>query len=217
MNKVILFDIDYTLFDMKKYREYFFEEIRKALLYENRNEFNHLAMKAYKNAWDKEKLFVINTFLIELAKVIGKEIDVENLEKLSCAENVLKESLFEDAEKVLEELGGKGFKLGIFSRGKEWFQTKKIASIAYFFGSEHIHISIEKAEKIEETISQYKDDNLYLVDDVLWILEKAKSINPNVFTIWIRQGNVERNISEAPNFKPDFTIDTLSQLLNVFS
>lgn len=153
-NKIVLFDIDYTIFDTDKFKE--------------------SGLKSYG----------------------GYEEDEDALEKLSRIAD-----------------------LGIFSQGEDSFQRNKLnnTKLKRFFDDESIHIHVDKAQIIKEVLEKYKNRKIFLVDDKLDILAKVKTIDPGVFTVWIKRGIYAMNADLKVNFNPDKTISNLLDLLPMVS
>jgi len=126
--------------------------------------------------------------------------------------------LYEETEKVLEEVS-KIATLGIFSEGELEFQKTKLikTNIQKYFNEDHTHIVEKKDLNLELVLSKFKDEKLYFIDDKLQILFNAKKVMPSIFTIWVKRGIYANAQKPIQNFKPDATIDNLSEVFGIVS
>lgn len=213
-NKLILFDIDYTLWDTKNYRNLLYGALAQKFTL-HLKDFSEEAEKVYRNYMDTYGNFTASEFAQILKKHFSFSSPVEEITDIILEENIFINALYPDTEKVLMTLKEKGYILGIFSRGLLPFQTMKIKSVQHIFPKEHIYIFEEKADKLPMIIDKYKDFAITIVDDLPKILQLAKTHLSDITTIWIKQGYVERNLKEVDDFQPDFTINLPSDLLSI--
>lgn len=214
MQKIIFFDIDYTLWDTRKYRQNFYQAVKDILHIHDEN-FSEKMEKLYRPYMDSRGHFFPEEFAQIVAIHFHKETFVKEI--LSCIldQQHFQRALYPDAKLVTEKLYKEGFLLGIFSRGIGTFQQSKIASIRDYFAQEHTYIFEEKDKKVAEVLSDYSDYKVYIVDDLPKILQLAKNVSNDITTVWIANGYVERNKKDAPNFVPDYSITKLEELLEI--
>lgn len=213
-NKIVLFDIDYTLWDTKKYRELFLQSLAQKYGLDTAS-FIQNAESVYRLYMDEKKYFNPQDFAQSLKKHFDLPGSVEEITDSILEENIFISALFPDVEKTLTELKNRGYMLGVLSRGKLPFQGIKIASLMHLFPKEHIYILEEKAVQLPEILGKYQDFAITIVDDLPKILVLAKSFSPDITTIWIKQGYIERNLKDVADFQPDFTITLPSELLTI--
>lgn len=214
-NSIVLFDIDYTLFDVGKYKETVFAKI--ASLLPQYSDMSQRVLDAYKEI-RKTGPFDPNTFTKELLSHIATDMRSEEFSSLWTEKSTLLSCIYEEVLPVLNELSNKEqITLGIFSSGKEFLQKAKIETLLQFFHKQHVHIYDEKDKKLEDMLHEYKEKKVYLIDDYLEVLEKAKEIKKDIITIWMKRGQFAENISPSVSFKPDAGIDTLSQLPEIIA
>jgi FMN phosphatase YigB (HAD superfamily) len=211
-NTVILFDIDYTLFNVGKYREIVFGKLQELLPEVER--VPQIANDAYEEM-RKKGWFEVNRFTQELLKRISTDLDPKILEEVWKDTSFLSEALYEEAEEVLRELSEKGYTLGIFSSGENDFQRSKIAKIVHFFEEEHIHVHTLKDEKISEIVEKYKGKQVILIDDYIPVIEKAKQADSGIITMWMKRGRLSEMVAPSKEFPPDYIITNLKQLLPI--
>ncbi|HEX8965053.1 MAG TPA: hypothetical protein VF820_01310 [Patescibacteria group bacterium] len=218
MRKVILFDIDYTLFNAQNYRNAFLTALQKEIGISDSKEFLKIADAAYLESRNEIGIFDPKAFLQLLEIKLQKNLHKENLEKLIISEDIINSSLYEDTVDVITQLAkNKDIFLGIFSAGLLPVQRPKIKLLEPFLNKEHIHIfEFKKGKALPNLLEKYKDSKLYMIDDIAEILYKAKQINDNITTILIRRENHPQAYrQELAGFIPDKTITNLRDVLNI--
>lgn len=125
-------------------------------------------------------------------------------------------SLFKEVPGVLSDLSKKLI-LGIFSQGEKTLQSSKLKAtkIHHLFHEEHIHIELQKEEKIKTIVEKYKNTQLYIADDKLLVLSLMKKQHPKIFTIWIKRGIYAENQKPLPGFTPDAIMEDLSGIVSI--
>jgi FMN phosphatase YigB (HAD superfamily) len=215
-NKVILFDIDHTLFNGQVYREKMFKGMAKRAKVEDEEKFVDEADGIYFEM-RKAGPFFPDEYAEMLVKKLALPVAPKELEEVIWDEEILRASLFEEAIEVLKVLSKKkDITLGIFSAGPLELQRAKIKTIEEYFPKEHIHIFMEKTEEILGIVKKYKNDELYLIDDLLEILYNAKRLDKNVYTIWVKRGWLAKNQKPIEGFRADKTIESLKEILPIF-
>lgn len=208
MDKIILFDIDYTLFDTTKYRSLVFIKLQELL--PDVAHVPQLAEESYEEI-RKTSWFAIEKFKRAfLQHVPGANPKI--IERVWQDTTLLKESLYPEVTDVLEKLAQKHITFGIFSAGAASFQRSKLTELQHFFQDEHIHIHTIKENNLATVLEKYKDKQVFLVDDYLPIIEKAKKINAGVVTIWVKRGRFAAHFTPSADNPPDYTITDLSSL-----
>ena len=125
--------------------------------------------------------------------------------------------LYDEVIDVLKKLSPAAT-LGILSEGKEEWQLRKLkeTEIHDIFEEEHTHIVEDKFEVAEKTLERYKKvKKIFLVDDKLTFLYRAKKILPQLCSIWIKRGMYAMNQDPIGEFTPDYTVDTLQEIIPI--
>ena len=214
--KVILFDIDHTLFNGHEYRKNIYRGMAKKAHIEDEEKFIEIADEAYLEM-RKVGPFIPDIFPIMVAQKLPMPVDPKDLEEVIWLEETFRMSLFEETLDVLQVLSKrKDVTLGIFSTGSQDLQRAKIKTISEFFPKEHMHIFLRKDDEIMNIIQQYKDDQLYLIDDYMDILYNAKRLDKNVYTVWVKRGWVAMHQKPIKGFTPDMTVTNLREILPLF-
>lgn len=201
MKQIVLLDIDRTIFDPESFLEEFYEQLI--------NRFNLTANQ-------KSKLFKIYSeskpqgyfnpqiFLSNIAKTFNLRLD--RVSNLFWNQNLINRHLFNDSD-VLFKLSGK-VQIAVFSKGDKKFQSQKLIKFKTLLNNENIYIFPNKIENFLEVLKKYSDHKIYLVDDDSMVLQEAKSINPQIFTILI-----DRENKKEKNDKINAKVENLYQIL----
>jgi len=126
-----------------------------------------------------------------------------------------KREVYEEIPQVLSNLS-KIATLGVFSEGETEWQNDKLlkTNLAPFFLKENIFIHLHK-EDILKKLVDFSSSIIFLVDDKLTILFEAKKAIPAIKTIWIKRGPYALNQKEIDDFKPDFMVNDLNELVSI--
>jgi len=204
MDRIIFFDIDKTLFDREKYLSDFFK------LLENDHGLTSrevdLIGSYYKEIKEEYGYFSSEAFLTriyeEFPSLEGKLNYYFSYEKLDSF-------LFQDC-KVLSEI--KNGRLGIFSKGDSVLQKAKIVKIKDLFEENLVYVFHNKLEKLPEILEKHSDSEIYLVDDNIAVLLKAKDLNVNAKTILVDRLNEFENVNGV-----DFRLTSLSGIIPILN
>ncbi len=214
--KIILFDIDYTLFNGKTFRETLLKEIGKEIQPESIDSFAIAAEEVYISLRDVMAHFDTALFAQALSKRFDVAVDEvmvkEETESLSRSGVFL----YEETESVLKELSLlPNTEIGIFSTGFFDLQKAKIDPVIHFISEEHMHIFTDKQPLLLDIVEKYKNEKLYLVDDFFQLLQKAKEIDSHLTTVWMKRGRHAEKIQGSSEFVPDFAITSLDEVLSI--
>jgi len=200
LNKVILLDLDNTLFDTPSYRKSVFTKIGNV----------SLCQKIYDEMMRESGYFSPETFVKIMSDQLGeRKQKIMNIlfDQKTFRDNLHKEVL--DSLKKLAMIGD----VGILSQGDKEFQSAKIVHFKHLLNSDRVHIVTDKKLdmlSIFKNLGKYK---VYFVDDILPMLQAAKKIDPSIVTIWIKRGRYAENQKEIPGFKPDAEIVNLKEVI----
>lgn len=214
--KIILFDIDSTLFDTQKYIFLFLERIAEELLFKDLEAFSKLSIEAYKEN-KLTNFFDPDIFIPILSNKLNKKLEFEKIKNIILDEKLIESCLYPETIFALQKLAkDKNLIIGIFSAGKTDIQLLKIKTIRDFINEKHIHIVVaDKKNQVTKILEKYrKNIKIYLIDDLLEILKTAKSFNPEITVIWSKRGR-HMNDQKIDNFTPDFTIASLLELVEI--
>jgi len=181
MNNVILFDMDSTLFDPKRFLEGFYnrlsEKFKLINFDENTLKYTYLESKI-------DGFFNPEIFLAKILEHINQK-DKEKLTELFWNRKELEKCFFQDS--TIVEAVSKLAVAAIFSSGDNKFQNLKTENFLNFVKKENIFIYKDKMEHLEEVLSKFKDYKVFMIDDRIELLEETKSKNPHVFTVLINR------------------------------
>ncbi len=214
-SKIVLFDIDHTIFDTRAYVQRCFEELEKIISSKSRKDFKNLAQEIYLKQ-RKHSYFSPKRFSEELKERIITDQSINTLENVFYNQHNLEESLYKDVLPTMRKLSQKNIKLGIFSAGDKILQKKKLQTLSHILHENIVHIfERDKHEAIREVIDLYKTQKLYVVDDLLSVLAQFKAINPEICTIWVVRSEETRLKQKNFIFNADHIIHSLSELLPI--
>ena len=205
------------MFAANKFRRKIFKAIKKNIAYNKINNIDRVLKNAYIASREDTGYFRLRPFLENLSTKLKTKVSSDALEKTILKENIITGNLYEGAKKVLHTLSkNKLLRIGIFSGGEYAFQRKKIRQIEDFLHKEHIHIfTSRKRKELPYIVDKYKKYKLYIVDDVLEVLHTAKSLNKNIFTIWIKRRRFAKEKEIIPGFTPEAIIKNLREVIDI--
>ena len=214
-NKVVLFDIDHTMFNTDLYLEKAFMCIAGKINGFSKEEILTIAKKTYMHMREID-VFHPRKFAEDLNAYLGGKTDIEKI--IDCLENqeLLTSCIYSDVYISLQNLAQvSGITLGIFSSGDAKLQIAKINSLQRFFAQNDIHIYPLKDIQISQVLNQYHGQKMYIVDDLLRILHEVKNISVTTTVIWMKRIDPDYHDGEVENFVPDKQIATLSEVISI--
>lgn len=215
---VILFDIDYTLFDTDRYRELLYSELGKELGYKSFSEFYPITKIVSAEVRLKYGYYNPSLVLNGLLQHKKRETNFETIEKIFWGENIYEKSLYTQTKAILETLTTfENLTIGILSTGLDKHQLAKIRSIDKYLHKEHIHIFVDKVQQLPNILEKYSDSRIILIDDLPKVLVAAKNLNKDVNTILIKREKKYEETIEISDYKPDFLIKDQSEILRILT
>lgn len=201
--KVILFDIDRTIFDNEKFKDLKDEQIIKLLNIKNIEEYKNI-FKNYYSSLSNTRYYDHNHFIDLVCKKYNFKDKKSILSLTYDNPELYSKSLFPDVNKTLEYLVKKN-KLGIFSEGKSDFQVFKFNALGLNKYFEKDLIFIVDAKDTKEVIDRLPKD-VVIVDDKERICDFL--FENNIDCVWLNR----KDERKSDKYK---TIHTLLELLDV--
>ncbi|MCL4418618.1 HAD hydrolase-like protein [Patescibacteria group bacterium] len=215
--KIVLFDIDYTLFNALKFRKKILSEIKERIKENKFKNIERILENAYLESRQKVGYFDPSSFIRDINKKFGSDIPEAFLDEYVKKEELF-EHLYKEVDRVLEELSkDKTLLIGIFSGGNKNFQKEKIKRQLNLFNKKHIHIFPYKKIELENMLKKYKNYKVFLIDDVLSILSKAKKIDKSIYAIWIKRGRFAKIAKKTEDFNPDKEVKNLNKIVSIIN
>jgi FMN phosphatase YigB (HAD superfamily) len=120
---------------------------------------------------------------------------------------------YKDTKEALEKTKERA-EVAILSKGEYNLQLTKLKNTGLidFFDINNIFIVKEKNAEIESAILRFKDYIIFIIEDRLDNLSAIKKVNQKIKTVWIKRG---RHKNLVWDYKPDFTINNLNQILKI--
>lgn len=186
--KILLFDIDETIFNPGSFLENFYSEIVDSF---NLSDKNLIKIKNIYIQIKQEYGYFSPADFLEKIIENHPEIDRYSLEKVFWNIDLFNKNVYKDAS-VIKDLGRIG-NIGIFSKGEESFQKQKISFLSDIVEPDDIHVFRNKLDKISEVLDIYQDLNIYFIDNELEVLESIRKLNPDANLILIDRKNKYEN------------------------
>ncbi len=210
--KIILFDIDYTLFDTDKFRDITYPQLMNLLEQEDTEKYHQKVMEVERELIVRggyEPVGFAHT-LSEALRILPKH---HQLEQLFYNATLYETCLYPEDRTVLEKLSErKDCVLGIVSRGEDSFQRRKIQAIKSFFSDDNIFISLTKVDLINKILNQFEGLQIFVIDDSAPFLHEFKKTDKSVFVILVEKENRYERKPVGEGFIPDFTISSLGEI-----
>ncbi len=211
-NILVLFDIDYTLFNAQAFRREMFINLSH-LFKQHPEEFHDVAETVYQELRNIG-YFPTSLFIEKIQNKFPSKLAVQEILDVIFDEETFRNYLYDDTISVLTEIK-KMAKIGILSTGESNFQRGKIKPISHLLEEEFIFIAHDKKELLEDVTKLARVYTTFLVDDLLTILEQAKQHEQLVYTIHIKRENYSDRGSSS--YVPDSEIFDLSGVLDIIS
>ena len=194
-NKIILFDIDRTMFDTDKFYAWFKQGLL-SVLGEKKGKELKKAMLTYQNSRKRNKGFDPEDFLKHVIKETGFKKNEALINVFYGKDPIYEKCLYPETVSVLQVMS-KDYELGVYSEGIKRFQNHKFKSLhtSKYFNKDYIFIFQEKDSPTSINKLPIKsiiiDDKRVVVDHlnkkgfkVVWINRKSKEKHPTVPTIY---------------------------------
>lgn len=212
--KIILFDIDYTLFNTDSYREKLYSLLCPSLGCDI-NSFYKIAKDAEKESKTSVGYFHPKHFLQNLLRSAKRPVTVEQLENIFWNGFFYDSSIYPEVVEVFNTLKEMHIKIGIFSTGDPFHQRQKIASISHFIKHENIHIFTNKIPELITVLQGYKAYKVFVADDLRIVLSAIEKFDKNITTIWVKHTKKFEQSETIDNFQPDREISTISEIIEI--
>lgn len=218
LNKpIVLFDIDYTLFDVGHFDKNFHNYLSD-LLGKDKNSVTKTSVKIIVKLIKEEGFLDVDKYLKILLAFFRKEKYVKEVEEFLFGGEFFKKGFYPDVAITLNSLKSL-VRLGIFSTGDLKLQESKIkqSGFDHLFEEGLKYIKTNKVGFIPEFQKKHLNDKIFLIEDKLTVLYEMKKQIPDLFAIWIKRGKYAQNQKEIPGFKPDAEVENLSEVVGIVS
>jgi len=208
MTDTILFDLDGTLFDVKKlFNEYLKPELAQVLnvSYPDFDEVSN----GYWKSQEQQHIFNVDDYLAYL--VYKYRVTPESLKPTFAKVAHYQQCIYPEVSETLTYLKTKNWQLGIFSEGDAEFQRQKLTAsgLMSWFEPELVFITLQKTE----TEFMAKLPASAVVEDKLRIISALAGAS-QLEAIWINRDGIPVPPEQQP--KPEKVITTLADLKTLF-
>ncbi|MBI2621213.1 MAG: HAD hydrolase-like protein [Candidatus Levybacteria bacterium] len=183
--RIILFDIDGTIFDALSFIEGFYQTISQVFNLSDQDIGK--IKKIYKKTKEKYDYFYPPYFESKITKIFPKILGDE-LHKILWNVDLFEKNVYKDASAINSLTN---IVIGILSKGDSDFQRQKIKFIKNL-AEENIHVFKNKIENLGQVLKKYNDYEIFLVDNETEVLRKAKALNRSVITILINRNGKQQ-------------------------
>ncbi len=199
--KVILFDIDFTIFDTAKFRDLTESQVI------NLTGISAQKILQIREAYYKEIKAPRNFHPVKYFQALKNKVNSNvPLEKIWNLEELYEQSLFPETTAVLESLKRK-YTLGIFSEGYKFFQKKKIKPSGISQSIDKNYIFIFRSKTRLGNLKLLPNKSI-IVDDKKEVVEKIAK-DSNHIPIWINR----KNSDQHPKIITIFSLNELEKAI----
>lgn len=218
MRKLVLLDLDNTLFDSSSYRKKLFYNIAQLLKDGETKDVEGICRDIYDELRSRLGIFSPKEFVDELVRRTKvKESLNKEIFSLIFSRKSLSNNIYSEVLEFLTE-SARFVEIGILSQGIEELQMAKLGEISHYFHNNYIHIVPRKHKRIlKSVLSKYKGYKIIFIDDALPVLYEAKKIKPDLLVIWIKRGRYAQTQKDIKGFTPDAIILNLKEALPIIS
>lgn len=211
--KIILFDIDHTLFDTEKFRQFAFEKIAIKLKQNYDKKFISLTKEAEGIAIQALGYFDPEFFMTTLLELIQSNRNLDYIKSNFWENENFEKAIYSEVVSALGKIKSiDNVSIGILSTGETKLQRKKVEILKESLSEEHVHIFVNKLMQLHNVLNKYKKHEVFVVDNLLAVLELAKKINSDVRTVFIKRLESQKSKLKT-SFIPDLEIKTLDELV----
>ncbi len=212
--KIVLFDIDYTLFDTDAYRQILYPRLAEELGIDEKS-LRKFRLEIEPEMKDTYGHFSPSFFLKKILLLSTKNSSSEKLEEIFWNKIMYANVVDTSSKIVFETLKKNHINIGLLSTGDTKHQLAKIESLIAYIPNDYHHIFPNKKNFLSEVLQKYQDYKIFIVDDLPEVLYLAKQIDPNITTILKRTPTTHETTNDIKNFKPDFEINSLIEILDI--
>lgn len=213
MKKIILFDIDYTLFNTDLFRDLTYPQLRNILEQEDTPQY-HAVIKEVERSLIKEGGYEPVAFATLLSEVLKIPAKRNEIEQLFYSKELYEQCLYPDVTFVIQQLSkSEDVQLGIVSKGEQTFQKRKIEALRLYFIEKNIFISEDKNSEIQKMKDAYRNNQAIIIDDSQVFLHEVQETWDQAYTVLMeRENRYERRV-DVKDFVPEATIHALDEVL----
>lgn len=213
---IVLFDIDYTLFDVEYFDECFHKELSK-IFKEDEELIRSTSIEIIVTLIEQESFLDIDKYLEILLSKLEKKKHRSEVEHFLFETSFFKNGFYTEVEKSLKSLKNIA-RLGIFSQGDEKLQGAKIKQSGFNDLFEQDLIYIIKPKKLDFLPllkRKHHADKVYLVEDKPSVIQSVKEFIPSMFTIWVERGKYAKSQKDIAGFSPDAKVRNLRDVVGI--
>ena len=196
--KLVLLDIDGTLFDHLNYKKILRDKLSEELGARG-EKFDVIFRDTYRQSVSEKGTFTPEHFLNLLLNKLGKVVDIDRLKEVVDQKEIIESFLFPDVSHFLEQASIL-VKLGILSKGFPDFQRLKLQTFSHLLEKDKIYIFTDKKSQAPKVALENTNFKVYFIDNDPDTLDTYKKQDSSWTTILIeRYGPLDYN--DVSDFK----------------
>ncbi len=211
-NKILLLDIDGTIYDVPKSRKMFENDLCKKIDI-NKSLLIPIIEQSFQDIKKLTRYFEPSVFV----KILSSKLNINNkkeIEKSIWNIDKFNKCLYYDSKLFINSLY-KNLNLIIFSTGDKAFQTLKLNSIKKYIKKNNIYIYKDKKLKFKGLLNKLKDHKIFIIDDSPDVINKAKEVDKNIVTILIKRKDLNKKYNYSQTINADYKVKNLMSAVKI--
>lgn len=206
--KLVLLDIDGTLFDYEGYKDFIIQKLSEILEIDT-FESERIYRKSIDETRSRHGSFLPERFLETVVKNSESSLDKTHFYDKIFNEQIIESYLFPDVSHFLEQISASAG-LGVLSKGFPNYQGLKVKAFRKLLRDDKVYIFPNKKDEASRVTSENKDFKVYFIDNDPETLEVYKNADPSWTTILI-----ERYGELSYNYVSDFRTKSLLEAIEI--
>ncbi|MFH1826898.1 MAG: hypothetical protein ABH812_00485 [bacterium] len=210
--KVLLLDIDGTIYDVPKSKKMFQNDLYKNLNIKKNILFPKIDQSFYEIR-EKTRYFDPSIF----AEILSNKLNLNNKKEIKKAIwdiDKFNKCLYHDSKAFLSRIY-KNLNILIFSTGDKTFQSLKLNSIKKYIKKNNIYIFTNKKLKLKRLISKLKNQVIFVIDDSPEVINLAKKYNKSIVAILIKRRICNTNYNYKKKNLADYKVKNLISAVKI--
>lgn len=206
--KLILLDLDRTLFDSASFRQKSVERVSRFLGKAQDVQGIVDSVVSELGFFDPDR------FSERICETVDAKDKEEIVRKLMSDPEDMKTYFYRDVAVTIKKLRSIG-RVGIYSQGNKEYQQAKLTGIKQLLDLEHIHVLGDKKLGMEKVFRGYRQYKLYFIDDMLVMLQEAKRVRPDAIAVWMKRARYLETQEPILGFTPDAVAYDMKQVIDI--
>lgn len=151
-----------------------------------------------------------------ISQNIASSLSIQNPETVESVflTSPFKKYLFPESTELVEFLR-RWSRLVLFADGDMIYEPVKVSTLDFQSYYHDLYVAEKKSDLFFDIDKIYKSSSMLYIDDQVRNLEYMKEFRSDTQTIWIRQGAYAEVKPKSSKFKPNFTVNNLTDLMDL--